>query len=178
MIRAWPPRAIRGAFRAPANARGALRHSKIALRRGDECARARGARSIEGRQGQEAKSINWAKSSLPSPRATEEASPVIQNECTKPDSATPPPWPPAFIICVGMCIWPGGWSCARACRVAAPARVARRAERALWPAQREILGIYRPGVVFLSGKRRRATRRDTTRPARCARDHDVHALRA
>ena len=28
----------------PSNARGALRHSKIALRRGDECARARGAR--------------------------------------------------------------------------------------------------------------------------------------
>ena len=87
---------------------------------------------------------------------------------------------PAFIICVGMCIWPGGWSCARACRVAAPARVARRAERALWPAQREILGIYRSLGSFSSGKRRRATRRDTrvTRPARCARDHDVHALRA
>ena len=59
-------------------------------------------------------------------------------------------------------------------------RVARRAERALWPAQREILGIYRSLGSFSSGKRRRATRRDTrvTRPARCARDHDVHALRA
>jgi len=40
-------------------------------------------------------------------------------------------------------------------------RVARRAERALWPAQREILGIYRSLGSFSSGKRRRATRRDT-----------------
>jgi len=65
------------------------------------------------------------------------------------------------------------WSCARACRVAcrvaAPARVARRAERALWPAQRDILGIYRSQGSFSSGKRRRATRRDT-RVARARRD--------
>jgi hypothetical protein len=66
----------------------------------------------------------------------------------------PPPPPVLAIMCGHVHL---AWSCARACRVAASARGARRAERALWPAQREILGIYRSLGSFSSGKRRRVS---------------------
>ena len=59
---------------------------------------------------------------------------------------------PTFTMCVGMCIPYGVQpSFARACCIAVPARVARRAERALclpfvWPTQRKILR----GIVFFT----------------------------
>ena len=45
------------------------------------------------RKAKGAKSITWAESALPNPRAMEEASNVIQYECTKPDPAMREPWP-------------------------------------------------------------------------------------
>ena len=76
-------------FRAPANARGALRHSKIALRRGDECARARGARLRGAKaRGHKLGEIGVAKS-----ESKGETSNVIQYECTKSDPAIREPWP-------------------------------------------------------------------------------------